>query len=334
VPTSTGNDSTRVRGTCRTTEAGLRGASDPLLCREGRRVVIGKAFVSFRVGDAEAVAELIDQGLCRAFGTDKVFRSSRAMHGGALFPPTLGAEAADCAVMIAVIGRRWLADADGVRRIDNPHDWVRQELELALASGRPVIPVLTDDRPPLGDADRLPPSIAGLADRTYLRFSGERDLPQIIAEVRPHMNGKLDPVRLVSLRPAQRSPDVRFGSAELGGVFHADSIVFRPTGFAAHVRGTITFVLGMRYRTLTVTAGVLDDAREPEQVGVFTIIGDGRRLKQLTVTRGQPRSLTVDVTDVLNLRLEAYRPGTTTDAGGRRSSKLPELAWGDPVVRP
>lgn len=333
MPTWTGNDSTRQRGTCRTAEPGLRAGSDPLLGRGERRSVIGKAFVSFRVGDADSVAELIDQGLCRTFGTDRVFRSSRAMHGGALFPPTLEAEAADCAVMIAVIGRHWLTDRGGARRLDNPDDWVRREIEFALAGGRPLIPVLTDDRAPLGVADRLPESIAGLADRTYLRFTHEPDLAQVIAEVRPHINGRPDPVRLVSLRPAQRSPDVRLGSAELGGVFHADSIVFRPIMFATHVRGMISFTLGMRYRTLTVTAGVLDDATEPEQVGVFTVIGDGRRLKQVTVTRGQPRRLTVDVTDVLNLKLEAYRPGTTTGPGAR-SPKLPELAWGDPIVRP
>src|SRR5690348_17677066 len=35
---------------------------------------------------------LIDQALCRAFGADRVFRSSHAMHGGARFPPTIEAE--------------------------------------------------------------------------------------------------------------------------------------------------------------------------------------------------------------------------------------------------
>jgi hypothetical protein len=281
---------------------------------------------------------LIDQKLCRVFGTDKVFRSSHAMHGGTSFPPTLAAEAAGCAVMLVVVGRHWLAATGAVRRIDDPEDWVRKEIELALAAGRPVIPVLAGDRLPLRDADRLPDPLAGLIERQHLRLNHEVDLALIADEIRQYLGGagSTSPVHLISLQPTHRSADVRLGSAELGGAYHGSSIVFRPNLFATRVRGTIGFTLGMRYRTLEVTAGVLDDATEPNQVGVFTVIGDGRRLRQVTVTRDRPRVLTVDVTDVLHLKLEAYRPGTTArpaPAGGK-AAKLPELAWGDPVVYP
>jgi hypothetical protein len=279
---------------------------------------------------------LIDQRLCRTFGTDKVIRSSRAMHGGAEFPPTLEAEAAACAAMIVVIGHHWLTGPGGTRRIDDPHDWVRREIELAFAHDRPVLPVLTGDRRPLRTSDRLPESLAGLIERQHLRMKHDVDLALIVDEVRQYLDDPAGPVYLVDLRPTHRSADVRLGSAELGGTFHGSSIVFRPTVFATRTRGTITFALGMRYRFLEVTAGVLDDAAAPDQVGVFTIIGDGRRLRQVTVPRGSPQTLTVNVTDVLHLRLEAYRPGTTArrTPNGATSAKLPELAWGDPVVYP
>lgn len=288
------------------------------MARTPSATVNGRAFVSFRVGDAEDTALLIDQRLCRAFGADRVFRSSWAMHGGALFPPTLEAEATGCAAMIVVIGQRWLAGNGGRRRIDNPEDWVRKEIEFALHNDRPVIPVLAD-RDELGPHDELPATITGLADRPQLRFqSAERDLARIADEVRPHVNGVVrpdHPIRLTSLRPIHRSSGVRLSTAEINGDYHDDSIVC--------LAGTISFDLGMRFRRLEVTAAVLTGATRS---GVFTILGDGRTLAQVTTTSGRPRKLTVDVTDVLTLRLSAHRPD------GGEPDNLPELAWGDPVV--
>ena len=46
----------------------------------------------------------------------------------------------------ALIGRQWitLTDEDGHRRIDNPDDYVRFEIQAALERGVRVIPVLID----------------------------------------------------------------------------------------------------------------------------------------------------------------------------------------------
>jgi TIR domain len=50
-------------------------------------------------------------------------------------------------VVIVVIGPGWIsAQGDwGRRRIDQPDDWVRREIELALGSGKPTLPVLVGD---------------------------------------------------------------------------------------------------------------------------------------------------------------------------------------------
>ncbi|MFL6118810.1 NPCBM/NEW2 domain-containing protein [Actinophytocola sp.] len=283
--------------------------------------VVGKAFVSFRIGDADDAATLIDRRLCRAFGTDRVHRSSPAMHRGAPFPPTLEAEAADCAVMVVVIGERWLAEHDGTRRLDDPADWVREEIEFALANGRPVLPVLTGDRPPLGEDDDLPATLTGLLGRPHLRFRAtEPALARIVDEVRPHLDGVVAPARatrLVDIHPTTRSSDVRLGAFEVDGRRYDESIVFH--AFAS----LVSFNLGMRYRRLEVTAAVPAKAGGPDQAGIFTVLGDGRVLAQVTASREAPRSLTVDVTDVLTLKLTAHRV-----AGAA------ELAWVDPVVHP
>ena len=53
----------------------------------------------------------------------------------------------NCAVLLAVIGRDWLEmkDAQGRRRLDDPDDVMRVEIEAALKRDVPVIPVLIDD---------------------------------------------------------------------------------------------------------------------------------------------------------------------------------------------
>jgi hypothetical protein len=275
--------------------------------------VICKAFVSFRIGDADDAATLIDQTLCRAFGADRVFRSSHAMYGGAQFPPTIEAEAADCAVMVVVVGERWLAEQGGTRRVDDPEDWVRKEIEFALGGGRPVFSVLTGDRPALSAEDHLPVTLKELVDRPQLRFrSAEPDLARIRDEVRQHLEDDVPPrpVRLVTLHPVARSSDVRLGPVEITGTEYGESILFR--AFAS----LISFNLGMRYRRLEVTVAGRN--------GVFTVIGDGRVLARVAPAREEPRRLTVDVADVLILKLTAHR--TAGDA--------PELVWGDPVVHP
>jgi hypothetical protein len=55
-----------------------------------------------------------------------------------------------CDVLLALIGDRWLtiADEDGRRRLDNPDDFVRLEIEAALTRNVRVIPILVDGAQP------------------------------------------------------------------------------------------------------------------------------------------------------------------------------------------
>lgn len=302
------------------------------------------------MGDAQDSAVLIDQKLCRTFGPDNVFRSSRSIPASAAFEPALLQAVAECSVFLVVIGPNWLTlEKDGIRRIDAPADWVRTEIELALAHRKPIIPILVGDVRMPEEPD-LPPTIDSLAGRQYIRLH-HRCAPYDLMHIADAVRGTLNPaggatlpkppesVLLTSLPVVQRSADVHLGAASINGRHYGDSVIYRCSLFANEPRGSISFNLGLDYRHLQTTVGVLDDAADSSQVGVFQVLLDGAVREEVTVKQGQPRALTIDVTDVLRLQLLAYRPGTIKsplEAGARMagglSNYLPELAWGNPTL--
>src|SRR5262249_34045163 len=80
-----------------------------------------------------------------------------------------------CDVLLALIGPGWLdaRDASGQRRLDNPLDFVRLEIEAALRRNIRVIPVLLDGAG-LPHEDSLPAALQPLTRRQALRITHER----------------------------------------------------------------------------------------------------------------------------------------------------------------
>jgi len=74
-------------------------------------------------------------------------------------------------VLLAVIGPAWLTASDdqGRRRLDDPRDFVRLEIEAALARDVRVIPILVEDAV-MPSQEELPESLVGLARRQALRM--------------------------------------------------------------------------------------------------------------------------------------------------------------------
>ncbi|MFI5386962.1 MAG: hypothetical protein ACHQ50_12680, partial [Fimbriimonadales bacterium] len=79
-----------------------------------------------------------------------------------------------CDLVLAVIGTKWAGGTDAHRRLDDPEDFVRIELESALHRNQPVIPILIDHARMPGEAD-LPPSLARLAFRNAIDVDQGRD---------------------------------------------------------------------------------------------------------------------------------------------------------------
>jgi hypothetical protein len=132
-------------------------------------------FVSYRRDDTRHVAGRLAGDLADHFGSDSIFRDVESIDGGEEFPVRLDRALAQCAVMLVLIGHGWLVakDAQGRRRLDDPADWVRQEIVAALRRGVRVVPVLVEGATLPAEGD-LPDDLKPLVKRQARPLSDER----------------------------------------------------------------------------------------------------------------------------------------------------------------
>ncbi len=125
-----------------------------------------RVFVSYRRDDAAGDAGRLTDYLQRRFGAGQVFLDIDTIEPGADFVRVLQQSLQQTAAMLVVIGPRWtsLQGAYGSRRLDDPNDFVRMEVEAALKRDIPVVPVLVQGAT-LPRKEELPVSLAPLITR-------------------------------------------------------------------------------------------------------------------------------------------------------------------------
>lgn len=102
-------------------------------------------FISYRRTDSAYITGRLHDTLAQEFGKNSIFRDVDDILAGRNFTQQLERELARCDLMLVIIGRDWLDIRDndtGERRLDNPNDIVRLEIETALDRRIPVIPIL------------------------------------------------------------------------------------------------------------------------------------------------------------------------------------------------
>lgn len=136
-------------------------------------------FISYRRADSSDVTGRIYERLADHFGREAVFRDVHSIPYGVDFRTHLTQQLGRCQVMVAVIGSTWLSvsDAEGRRRLENPDDWVRAEIETALGREIPVIPLLVGGAR-LPKANELPEILRDLAYRTAAPARPDPDFHQ------------------------------------------------------------------------------------------------------------------------------------------------------------
>lgn len=142
----------------------------PSIRPPGRRSL--RVFLSYRRDDASGHAGRLYDLLAARYGAERVFMDVDAVPVGSDFDAAISRAMASCDVLIALIGRGWLqaTDAGGRRRLDDPDDFVRREIESALTEGVVVVPTCVQGAQ-IPRAEDLPPSLAALTRRQGFHLS-------------------------------------------------------------------------------------------------------------------------------------------------------------------
>jgi hypothetical protein len=203
---------------------------------------VTQVFLNYRSADEPLGVGMLDQILSDKFGPSSVFFASKSIELGALWEPEMFTAVRESVAVLVIMGRFWLTatDEEGVRLLDKEEDFVRREILLAMAEGKPVIPVRLGV-PNLRAAD-LPDELASLAARQSISIqhrSTGPDIDRLVAKLRE---------QIPELRPVQ------------GSTPRADTA--RPGAGSNHAginNGSMTIINANQFRVRTFNAGSPSD---------------------------------------------------------------------------
>lgn len=141
-------------------------------------------FICYRRADASDAARSLALSLEPLLAEDALFMDVDSLTVGKHWQHEIRDTIKSCDVLIAVIGRQWLtvAGEDGRRRLDDPEDPVRSEIETAIDHGVGVYPVLFNGAV-VPSEDALPGKLEELVDLQALEIRHEhfkRDVEALV----------------------------------------------------------------------------------------------------------------------------------------------------------
>ena len=146
-----------------------------------------KVFISYRRDDTLPYAGRLCDALMAEFGDDNVFMDIADISPGRDFAAVLEEAIAACDVMLVLMGRQWLSITGPTekRRLDDPDDFVRQEVSTALKRKIMVVPVLVQNIP-VPRVGELPDDMANLVRHQACELSDTRwrhDVDRLISAI-------------------------------------------------------------------------------------------------------------------------------------------------------
>jgi hypothetical protein len=167
-------------------------ARKPITVPSASNYIPGSIFISYRRDDSADITGRIYDRLIQHFSKEIVFKDVDSIPLGIDFRQHLEGALSQCRILLAIVGDQWLGRevAEGKRRIDDPRDHLRLELEVALSRNIPVIPVLVR-KASIPAEDALPPSLRSMAYRNGIQvrpdpdFHGDMD--RLIKGIEPHL---------------------------------------------------------------------------------------------------------------------------------------------------
>ena len=191
-----------------------------------------KIFISYRRADSKYVVDRIRDRLIEAYGEDAIFRDIESIPIGRNFSDVLKEATTTCDVMLVAIGPQWagITDARGNKRLFDPHDYTRLEVEAGLANKKiPVIPILLMNAT-MPSAVEIPESLKDLLFRNAISIRNDPDFTpdmqrllegineQVPSAARLYSKSKkerkaMDPVTLAAAATALLTPFIKKAGA-------------------------------------------------------------------------------------------------------------------------
>ncbi len=148
-------------------------------------------FISYRRADSEGYAGRLYDRLRACFGDDRVFMDVTDIHVGENFADAINQAIGSCQVVIVLIGPSWhsITDEMGRKRLDDPHDFVRVEVQAALDREVLLIPVLVN-RVKMPKPEDLPYELRSLTNYKAFEIRHRRfdsDFESLVAELAQYL---------------------------------------------------------------------------------------------------------------------------------------------------
>ena len=143
-------------------------------------------FINYRRSETAAFADHLYQSFIARFGKNKVFRDLSTIELGDNFNLVIEQAISAATVMIVLIGKQWLTikkRGAKQRRLEEPGDYVRTEIEIGLRAGITIIPILVGGAI-MPQKKELPPSVQGLAAFHAQAFSWHQDTNKLESRIR------------------------------------------------------------------------------------------------------------------------------------------------------
>jgi len=163
-------------------------------------------FISYRRNDSGDATGRLHDHLGARFGQENIFIDIDSIPLGTDFREYIDGSVKQCDVLLAVIGEHWLeAKGRGVartskRRLDDPADSVRIEIESALKRGIPVVPVLVGTAAMPADED-LPEGLKKLAFLNAAEIRPGRDFRAQVERLIKFLGSLPEAASAVKVRP-------------------------------------------------------------------------------------------------------------------------------------
>ena len=131
------------------------------------------------------------------FAEDDIFLAEFSLRPGEAWDWTIQQAVFHAHVMVVLIGRHWLSQRDGKRRIDSPDDIVRREIVGALDCGIHIVPLLLPEAGiPGADEFGSDDDLSVLPLLQFHRLGGARhwknDVKEIVAILRQYLRQAKD----------------------------------------------------------------------------------------------------------------------------------------------